>query len=70
MKYVYVLYHTRFGENDYEDVKCLGVFSSIDKANQAKQYALTQKGFKDYPDNFDMVKYEIDKQEWIDGFGD
>lgn len=50
--------------------KCLGVFSSPEEVEKAKEYALKQKGFKDYPDGFSAVEYEINKQEWLEGFGD
>lgn len=67
---VYILYHTRVDSLGCDNIKCLGVFSSTEKAKEAKHFALKQKGFKDYPDGFDIVEYEIDKQEWLEGFGD
>ncbi|EGV36054.1 hypothetical protein l11_02250 [Neisseria weaveri LMG 5135] len=48
----------------------MGVFSSPEEVEKAKEYALKQKGFKDYPDGFSAVEYEINKQEWLEGFGD
>lgn len=67
---VYVLYHIRVDDLGCDNYKCLGVFSSLEEIEEAKQYALQQKGFKDYPDGFSTVKYEINKQEWLEGFGD
>ncbi|EGZ50898.1 DUF7336 domain-containing protein [Neisseria wadsworthii] len=67
---VYVLYHTRIDALGHENDKCLGVFSSLEEVEKAKEYALKQKGFKDYPDGFSAVEYEINKQEWLEGFGD
>lgn len=67
---VYVLYHTRVDAFGCNNDKCLGVFSSIEKVEKAKQYALQQKGFKDYPERFSAVEYEINKQEWLESFGD
>lgn len=64
---VYLLWHTRV-DGDDEDDKLLGVFSSQENAEEAKQNALTKAGFKDYPDGFCIVEYEINKQEWLDGF--
>ncbi len=66
---VYILWHTRVDAFGCDNDKCLGVFSSLDNAEQAKQYALTQKGFKDHPDGFCVSEYTIDKQEWLEGFG-
>ena len=67
---VYVLYHTRVDSFGCDNDKCLGVFSSLEEVEKGKQYALKQKGFKDYPDGFSAVEYEINKQEWLEGFGD
>ncbi len=67
---VYILYHTRVDAFGCENDKCLGVFSDLDKVEQAKQYALKQKGFRDYPDGFSVSEYQINKQEWPEGFGD
>ena len=69
MDKVYILWHTRVDAFGCDNDKCLGVFSSLDNAEQAKQYALTQKGFKDHPDGFCVSEYTIDKQEWLEGFG-
>lgn len=66
---VYILWHTRVDAFGCDNDKCLGVFSSLDNAEQAKQYALTQKGFKNHPDGFCVSEYTIDKQEWLEGFG-
>lgn len=62
MDTVYVLWHTRVDGFGHDNDKCLGIFSSLEKAEKAKQYALTQKGFKDYPDGFCVSKYTIDQQ--------
>ncbi|MGR6981616.1 hypothetical protein ACUHGC_09510 [Testudinibacter sp. P27/CKL/0425] len=67
---VYVLYHARTDLLGCENNKCLGVFSSLAEVEKAKQYALTQKGFRDYPDNFSAIEYEINQLEWSEGFGD
>lgn len=69
MQSVYLLWHTR-KDGDNEDDKLLGVFSSHHRAQAAQEYALTQKGFKQYPDGFCIVCYELDKQEWLEGFGE
>lgn len=67
---VYVLYHTRVDALGCENNKCLGIFFDLNQIEKAKQHALKQKGFKDYPDGFSAVAYEINKQEWLEGFGD
>ena len=67
---VFLLYHTRVDSFGCDNDKLLGVFSDLEQANKAKQYALTQKGFKDYPNGFIITEYQINKQEWLKGFGD
>lgn len=64
---VYLLWHTRV-DGDDEDDKLLGVFSSQENAEEAKQNALTKAGFKDYPDGFCIDEYTINQQKWLDGF--
>lgn len=58
---VYILYHTRVDDWGCDNNKCLGVFSSMKEIEKAKQYALQQKGFKDYPDGFSAVEYVFNK---------
>lgn len=63
---VFLLHHTRCNEED--DLKLLGVFSSESLANEAIEMYLNIKGFKDFPEGFEVSKYCIDKREWIEGF--
>jgi hypothetical protein len=68
MKTVYVLHHVRpIGEND-EDVKLIGIYRSKEAAGAAVARLLGQSGFRDYPDGFKAEPYELDKDNWTEGF--
>ena len=67
MNEVYLLHHIRTIE-DHEDVKLLGVFSSRDLAERAKERAVNLPGFKDSPDGFSVDKYIIDRMGWTAGY--
>ncbi len=68
MDQVYLLHHTHRVSEDYEDVKLLGVFSSHERAERARERALNLQGFKDTPEGFSIDKYVIDKMEWTTGY--
>ena len=61
---------------DDENYKCIeryafiGVFSSMEKANEAIDYLMNQKGFKDHSrDCFYIGSCKLNKlQEWMTGF--
>ena len=67
MDQVYLLHHMHTIE-DHEDIKCLGVFSSHELAERAKERALNLPGFKDSPDGFSIDKYIIDRMGWTAGY--
>lgn len=63
-----------FLEHAYEsegggNVKSLGVFSSFQKAKEAITFFIHKPGFRDYPEDFEIIEYELDKiQDWKEGF--
>ena len=70
---VYVLQHMyEDGENNgHEEVKFIGVFSSLEQAKNAKEKLFSLPGFKDYPsDSFYIDPYEVDELHWQEGFVD
>ncbi len=67
-KYIYVLQHSYEQENGYNETKFLGVFSSYEKAEAAILEYKKLPGFKKYPNDFCIDKYEFDKKCWIEGF--
>jgi hypothetical protein len=73
MRTVFLLWHSRpreggIDEHDTDD-KLIGVYSSAAEADAAKQRKLKFPGFRDYPDYFQVSKYEVDKDAWSEGFG-
>jgi hypothetical protein len=63
---VYILWHIRDG--DEENAKLLGVFSSREKAADCQRRALLRSGFADFPDDFTVDEYELNVDQWLDGF--
>ena len=71
MKSVFILQHERQKDLDNEDVKIIGIYSTKENAEKTieKYKRKNLPGFKDYPDSFNITKYEIDKDHWTEGFG-
>jgi len=65
---VYLLTHFR-NEEELDGFKTIGVFSSEKNAEEAVRILKTQPGFRDYPENFNIGGYDLDKTFWSDGFG-
>jgi hypothetical protein len=63
----YTLVHVH-DHNEYEDVKFIGVFSSWEKAQGAKQQLKDKPGFCESPNGFHTEPYEVDKIYWEEGF--
>jgi hypothetical protein len=70
MRHVFILWHTHEDEDlpGSEDVKLLGVYSSYQKAEEALNASLILPGFKECPEGFSIVAYELDEREWTEGF--
>ena len=68
MTKVYVVQHVHEFENDTEDVKLIGVYSSRENAESAVNRLSQVDGFKDTPDGFDIDEYEVDQDNWTEGF--
>jgi len=69
MSTVFILQHERPETHDrMEDVKFIGAYSSRACAQEAVERLRLQPGFRDYPDDFTIDEYEIDKDHWAEGF--
>lgn len=68
MESVYILWHTHEFNEDEEDSKLIGVYSSESIARDRIAKYKTLPGFSQYPDGFDIVRYEIDADHWREGF--
>jgi hypothetical protein len=55
-------------EDEGDDVKLLGVYSTDAKAQQRISQAQTLPGFQQEPDCFQIVAYTVDKDEWTTGY--
>jgi hypothetical protein len=64
---VYLLWHTHDLNQD-EDSKLLGLYSSEQKAVEARERAIALPGFRDAPDGFHIDCYRVDRDEWTEGF--
>lgn len=67
MKYIYNVDHIYDVNKELglTNVKGIGVFSSIEKANEAIDQVIVMPGFRDYPrENFRIDKIKID--QWAD----
>lgn len=68
MDKVYLLYHIHEMDNDDEDVKLIGVYSSLSNAEEALLRVAHAPGFRENPEGFQIHAYKLDKDSWTEGF--
>jgi len=68
MDVVYILWHS-YDDDNREDSKLIGVYSTEHLAESAKQEILEKPGFNKYPEGFIIDKYQINQGHWLEGFG-
>jgi hypothetical protein len=68
MSKLYLLHHVREVDDDSDDVKLIGIYSSEQKALEALELVKAQPGFRDFPDGFEISEAELDHTEWSEGF--
>lgn len=66
-EHVFLLWHTH-EPNEEENAKLLGVYSTRAKARGRIIRAKKLPGFEEWPDGFIVDDYEVDKDEWCEGF--
>jgi hypothetical protein len=68
--HIYLLQHVHVLSIDpeCEDIKIIGMYSTEEKALAAKERLSKQPGFTSAPDGFHIDKYEVDKDNWIEGY--
>lgn len=69
MESAFLLGHVHEMDFDRENIKIIGIFSTKDEAENAKNALSILPGFKDYPDGFFIDEYRINEINWVDGFG-
>jgi hypothetical protein len=65
---VFLLWHIHAKPDGEEDAKLIGVYSSQKKAEEARERVVSQPGFRDFPDGFQIDAYELDQDHWAEGF--
>jgi hypothetical protein len=68
MRDIFVLQHVAREDTDDENVKLIGVYSSEDAAKEAVSRLSGKPGFVDCPLGFHIDRYQIDKDNWTEGF--
>lgn len=68
MTSVYLLWHEYEIAPDRDEAKLLGVYTSRDLAEAAKERLVEQPGFRDHPDDFEIAEYELNRDHWVEGF--
>ena len=62
LRYVFVVCHVHEGD---QEGKLIGVYSSREKAEAARDRAVRQPGFRDHAEGFQIGCCEIDTETWI-----
>jgi hypothetical protein len=65
---VYVLQHVHSFQDGTEDVKLIGVYSSRENAQGAISRLSQAPGFSDAPAGFHIDEYQVDKDQWVEGY--
>jgi len=68
MKSVFFLQHSYEINDECEETKIIGVYSSREIAEKVVDEYKNLIGFKDYLDCFYIDEYKIDKDHWEEGF--
>lgn len=65
---VFLLWHVNELLGGEEDEKLIGVYSSQETAEGAKQRVLSQPGFRDVPEGFVIDRYQVDQDHGTEGY--
>lgn len=55
-------------ESDGDDVKLLGIYSTLERVEERVRQARLLPGFRDEPECFYYDPFELDKDGWLEGF--
>lgn len=67
-RHVWLLWHCDDLHDDTPDAKLLGVYSSEDAAKGRIARSSDLPGFREHPNAFEITRYEIDRDEWAEGW--
>ena len=65
---VFILWHVHEMERDEEDSKLIGVYSTQQLAEAARERSRQLPGFRDLPDAFIIDSYDVDADHWTEGY--
>jgi len=65
---VFVVQHTHLLGDTREDIKLIGVYSTVELAQEAVKRMRERSGFCDAPDGFSIDRYPIDVDRWTEGY--
>lgn len=65
---VFLVHHVRALADGADDVKLIGVYSTLDRAWAAVARLRPQPGFRDAPDGFHVDEYQLDTDHWTEGY--
>ncbi len=66
---VFILFHVHEFEDGHEDVKIIGVYSTEERARQARERVKDQPGFRDHPECFEISEHQVDgRDDWPEGY--
>jgi hypothetical protein len=68
MAKAYVLQHVHSVSDGAEDVKLVGVYSSRENAQAAITRLSQAPGFSEAPAGFHIDEYQVDKDQWVEGY--
>ena len=68
MARAFVLQHVHSLDDGAEDVKLIGVYSSRENAQAAAKRLGQAPGFAEAPDGFHIDEYQLDKDQWVEGY--
>jgi len=66
---LYVLQHVRGADDSPEDVKMIGIYSELPRAEAAIERLRAKPGFRDAQDGFAIDEYVVDRDHWSEGYG-
>ena len=65
---VFIVHHVHTYDDGEEDVKLIGVYSTRENAEQAKEKAEKLPGFCDVPEGFSIDRFRLDEDHWTEGY--
>lgn len=68
LQYVFQISHTYTINTFLDDERIIGVFLDEHQANAALDHCKKKNGFKNYPDDFILGQFTLNKQLWTSGF--